>query len=52
MNTYFLKINEFDKDFILKYSCEDYFEACEYFSSIKQLSQKQLLEIYVVVTGN
>ena len=52
MNTYFLKINESDKESLLKCQSEGYEEACEYFSSIKKLDIKDLLEIYVVVGGN
>lgn len=49
MNTYFLKIKESDKESLLKYSCDSYDEACEYFSIIKNLEINELLRIYVVV---
>ena len=51
MKTYFLKKTESDKDIILRVKCEDFEAACEYFSSIKNLSVETLLELYVVISS-
>jgi hypothetical protein len=49
MNTYLLKRKKKDIDVIMKFSCDDYDTACEYFAEIKKLPVEELLKIYVVV---
>ena len=49
MKTYYLKQRNNDNDIILKFDCYVYEQACDYFSSIKNLPIYDLLKIYVVV---
>lgn len=50
IKTFYLKQSDHSNDVILKFDSSDYFEACEYFASIKNLSLSDLLQIYVVVS--
>jgi hypothetical protein len=49
MKTFYLKQIHNDIDVILKFDCYQYEQACDYFSSIKNLSIYDLLKIYVIV---
>ena len=50
MKTYYLKNTPNSSDFISKFRCHDFETACRYFSIIKNLSIRDLLKIYVVVS--
>jgi hypothetical protein len=50
MKTYYLKNTPNSSDFISKFQCNDFETACRYFSIIKNLSIRDLLKIYVVVS--
>ncbi len=52
MKTYYLKNSVKDKDVIAKFVCDDFEIACEYFSILKKLNIRDLLQIYVVVSDN
>ncbi len=48
MTKFYLKIKGNDKDVICRTLAESYQDAVEYFSKLKKLSKKSLLEIYFV----
>jgi hypothetical protein len=50
MKTYYLKNRVYDRDVIAKFECDDFEIACKYFSILKNLSIRDLLQIYVVVS--
>ena len=50
MKSYYLKNDRNSSDLISKFECHDFETACRYFSIIKNLSIRDLLKIYVVVS--
>jgi hypothetical protein len=50
MKTYYLKNTPKDTDIIARFDCDDFEIACKYFSILKNLSIRDLLQIYVVVS--